>query len=178
MSSLPQLFCFLPLPGGVCCGTIDILRLSKAIDSPQRYDVADYDGMQGAVRVINTIGSFLVKRGWTVSPHRTVPSRGHGVCQSDIRAFFGGRATSALLVGVHLTPNTIRGRGQLSVRDRPSPSSICFRFSHRALPGAFVRISVPAPRHLESWSTVRMRCLSSGTSVWSDGRVIDKLASM
>ena len=84
-----------------------------------------------------------MKGGWTVSQHRRVDAI---FANLIFGLFFGGRATSALFVGVHLIPKTIKGRGQFSVRDRPYPSSICFRFSHRACLGHLCAFSCPSRR--------------------------------
>ena len=150
---LPRVMLKWPLtPRHLRC--IQITELPKAIDSLLNgHDVTDCDAMQGAVRIMRCKHDreFFREEGLNGIPASVRHRRVDAVFANPIfgLAFFlGGRVTSALFVGIHPIPNTIKGRGQFSIKDRPSPSSICSRrFSHRALPAAFIRVSVPVSRH-------------------------------
>ena len=66
-----------------------------------------------------------------------------------------GLQSQAPFVGVYPIPNDIKGLGLFSVRNRPSPSLICFRrFASHAFPRMVIPVSVSVC--LTTWRSVRL----------------------
>ena len=85
---------------------------------------------------------------------------------------------SALFVGVHLIPNTIKGRGQRSIRGSPlSLLDLLPIFSSRFAWGVCARFRARVPSFGELADCPHGVSRFSGIGGWSDGRIIDEFAS-